>query len=124
MPITSRFDLNRKLPTPEVCNIQYLVRYISQLTPDVGAVCGSSDLNTRMRRFAAINLTNETYLEDEEEGPTIYNVIDSEVMPHFESEVRRAYDPNKEQTFTFRIHDLNRSLVNPRLMKNSFVFSS
>ena len=77
-----------------------------------------------MRRFAAINLTNEVYLEDEEEGITIYNVIDSEIMPHFESEVKRAYDPNKEQSFTFRVHGLQRSSVNPRLTKNRFVLSS
>ncbi|KAH4006322.1 hypothetical protein HBI56_024010 [Parastagonospora nodorum] len=109
--------------TYKIANGQPL-RLEQEVTHPRGAVCGSSDLNTRMRRFAAINLTDETYLEDEEEGTTIYNVIDSEIMPYFESEVKRAYDPNKEQSFTFRIHGLKRSSVNSRLVKNHFVLSS
>jgi hypothetical protein len=94
------------------------------LMPILGALCGSSDLNARMRRFAAINLTDETYLEDADEGITIYNLIDSEILPHFESEVKRAYDPTKEQSFTFRLHGLRKSSVNPKIRKDRLVLTS
>jgi hypothetical protein len=44
-----------------------------------GAICGSGDLNARMRNLAVHHLQNETYLEDNELGTTIANIIESEV---------------------------------------------
>jgi hypothetical protein len=56
-----------------------------------------------MHAFAVSNLRRERYLENAYEGITIENIIDSEVMPHFGSEVKRAFDISKDQRFTFRI---------------------
>jgi hypothetical protein len=96
---------------------------MSLLTLNTGVVCGSGDLNARMRIFAAANLHNEYYLEDAVEGITIDNIIDSEILPHFESEVKRAFDMTKDQVFSIRLRGLRESLVNPRLKRNYFVLT-
>lgn len=89
-----------------------------------GAICGSGDLNERMRRFAAHHLRDEAYLEDPVDGTTIDNVILSEILPKFESEVKRVFDLTKDQLFTFRIRGLRDSPTNPRLKRNTFVLTS
>jgi hypothetical protein len=89
-----------------------------------GVVCGSSDLNARMRLFAALQLKDEHYLVDEDEGLTIANIIDAEIMPQFESEDKRAFDITKSGSSFFRIRGLRQSDTNPRLHKNSFELTS
>jgi hypothetical protein len=65
----------------------------------IGAVCGSSDLNDGMRKFAVLQLRDETYLEDPEEGITIANIVESEILPYFESDVKRAFDDKDDECF-------------------------
>jgi hypothetical protein len=59
-----------------------------------------------MRQFAALQLRNESYLESLDEGITIENIVDSEIMPTFEDDVKRNYDCKKEGTFYFRLRGL------------------
>ncbi|KAF1911303.1 hypothetical protein BDU57DRAFT_507169 [Ampelomyces quisqualis] len=103
---------------------EHPLRLGEEVTHPKGVVCGSGDLNVRMHKFAASNLRRERYLENAVEGITIDNIIDSEVMPHFESEVKRAFDITKDQKFTFRIRGLRESTVNPRLKRNCFDLNS
>ena len=93
------------------------------LSYTVGAVCGSSDLNARMRLFAALQLRDEHYFK-EVDGTSIENIIDSEILPQFESEVKRAFDITQKQTFFFRIRGLRESPTNPRLKHGCFVLNS
>jgi hypothetical protein len=86
-----------------------------------GAVCGSSDLNTRMHRFAALDLQNEHYLEDLEAGVTISNIIDAELMPKFERDYKRIFGLTKNQHFSFRIRGLQEHPTNPGLKDNHYV---
>jgi hypothetical protein len=76
-----------------------------------------------MRQFAALQLRNESYLESLDEGITIENIVDSEIMPTFEDDVKRNYDCNKDTPFYFRLRGLRENPVNPRLKKHSFVLS-
>jgi hypothetical protein len=89
-----------------------------------GAVCGSSDLNTRMHRFAALDLQNELYLQDLDAGVTISNIIDAEIMPKFESDVKRVFDIMKKQQFAFRIRGLREDPNNPRLCNSHYILKS
>jgi hypothetical protein len=77
-----------------------------------------------MRRFVAHILRNEHYLKDLEEGTTIDSIIDLEILPHFESEVKRAFDITKKQKFSIRVRGLHESAINHRLKRNCFVLSS
>ena len=77
-----------------------------------------------MHAFAVSNLRRERYLENAYEVIIIENIIDSEVMPHFESEVKLAFDISKDQKFTFRIRGLRESTTSPRLKRNCFVLAS
>jgi hypothetical protein len=89
-----------------------------------GVVCGSSDLNARMHLFAALQLKDEHYLVDADESLTIANIIDAEIMPQFESDVKRAFDITKDDSFFFRVRGLRGSTKNPRLHKNTFQLTS
>jgi hypothetical protein len=85
-----------------------------------GAVCGSSDLKVRMRALAIAYLQDEDYLEDSAEGLTIENIVDSEIMPVFESTHKRTFDISKKQRYSFRLRGLRESEHNPRLKLNHF----
>jgi hypothetical protein len=88
-----------------------------------GAVCGSSDLNTSMHRFAALDLQNERYLEDLDAGVTISNIIDAEIMPKFERDYKRVFGLAKNQQFTFRIRGLRAHPTNPRVRDNHYMLN-
>lgn len=90
----------------------------------LGAVCGSSDLNERMKKLARRHLSSQKYLEDEDGGTTIENIIDLEVMPHFENEVKRSFSlSRKSQTFPFRIRGLKESQEDPMLKRGALTLT-
>jgi hypothetical protein len=76
-----------------------------------------------MREFVTLQLRDEHYLERPEEGITIENIIESEILPKFESEVKRVFDSAKDETFYFRIRGLREHPVNSRLKQHHFVLS-
>ncbi|KAF2025869.1 hypothetical protein EK21DRAFT_103649 [Setomelanomma holmii] len=95
-----------------------------EVTHPKGAICGSSDLNERFRHFAVLHLDEQKgKLEDVETGITIHNIIESEMMHYFESDVKRAYDPNDVDGYHFRLRGLRKSTKNPRLQNGMFVIS-
>lgn len=100
----------------------YPLRLETELSNPSGAATGASDLNERMWQTAFFNLCDEHYLCDPEEGVTIQNIIDTEIMPNFESDFKRDFkDGNRTQKFSFRIRGLRPSETNPRLQQGAFV---
>jgi hypothetical protein len=89
----------------------------------LGAVCGAGDLNDNMKKLAMLHLKNQRYLtEPIEQGLTIENLVDSEIMPFFENEIKRAFSLSpKTATFSFRLRGLQTSASNPQLKLNAFV---
>ena len=88
----------------------------------LGEVCGSDDLNEAMRKLAMEHLKWETYLEDPETKTTIANIIESDIMPAFEREPKRAFSlKNTKARFPFSIRGLRESTHNPRLCKNTYI---
>jgi hypothetical protein len=89
-----------------------------------GAVCGSSDLNERFQQFAALHISEQKQsLEALDLETTIDKIIECEMMPYFESDVKRAYDLTETEVFCFRIRGLRESTKNPRLKQNKFLLS-
>lgn len=77
-----------------------------------------------MRSFALLHMSNEDYLADAGSGMTIANIIDAEIMPNFEDNVKRWFDISEtEAEFLFRIRGLRLSSSNPRLQGGTFVVS-
>jgi hypothetical protein len=118
----SLFDSKKRFATPKVCahNISLHFTIGSLLIHDPGAVCGSGDLNGRMRQFAIHHLRNELYLE-EAEGMTIANIVEAEIMPKFEGVVKRIFSLTAtDRVHYFRIRGLRESCTNPVLKQNNF----
>lgn len=84
-------------------------------------MCGSTDLNARMRAQAIADLQNQNYLENTSTGVTIENIVDSEIMPRFEENVKRAFDTTKKHKFPFRLRGLHHSEKNLRLQEDYYV---
>jgi hypothetical protein len=55
---------------------------------------------------------------------TISNIIDAEIMPKFESDVKRVFDITKKQQFAFRIRGLRENLNNLRLCNSHYILKS
>lgn len=91
------------------------------LTSWTGVVCGSSDLNARMRAQAIEDLRGEKYLEDADVA--IENIIDSEIMPYFEETAKRSFDITNRRPFRFRLRGLRENGQNPRLQHNHYVLT-
>jgi hypothetical protein len=71
-----------------------------------------------------LHLKNERYLVDPKQGLTIENLVDSEIMPFFENEIKRSFSLSpKTATFSFRLRGLETSESNPRLKLNALVLS-
>jgi hypothetical protein len=75
-----------------------------------------------MRTLAVYHLMDERYLE--QDGYTISTLIEAEIMPHFETEIKRAFNlPNKDQSFSFRLRGLKASGKDHMLKRNAFTLS-
>jgi hypothetical protein len=94
------------------------------LKDTLGAVCGSGDLNERMRLFAVQSLQHETYLKDSSEGITIESIVDTEIMPKFEDHIKRTFDITRDETFSVVVRGLKHNPQNPRVRRNLFVLKS
>ncbi|KAH7396896.1 hypothetical protein DE146DRAFT_57787 [Phaeosphaeria sp. MPI-PUGE-AT-0046c] len=97
------------------------LRLGEQVVHPKGAVCGSSDINARMRAKALEDLQGERYLEDAD--VVIENIIDSEIMPHFEEVAKRSFEITDRRSFNFRLRGLRESNQNPRLQRNHYVLT-
>jgi hypothetical protein len=79
-----------------------------------------------MRLLATEQLRGETYLEDPNAGITIENIVESEIMPRFENDVKRYFDLSDSpdtNSYTFRIRGLKKNLLNHMLKQNVFSLS-
>ena len=65
-----------------------------------------------MRAQAIADLQNQNCLE---------NIVDSEIMPRFEENVKRAFDTTKKHKFPFRLRGLHHSEKNLRLQEDYYV---
>jgi hypothetical protein len=100
------------------------LRLGTELSNPTGATVGATDLNERMRETALDHLKSELYLCNTEDGTTILNIVENEVMPLFENEYKRAFKlSNTQQRFVFRIRGLRESASNPNIQRGAFVFS-
>jgi hypothetical protein len=90
----------------------------------LGEVCGSDDLNEAMRNLAMEHLEGEIYLEDHRTKTTIANIIESDIMPIFEREAKRAFSlTNTKTRFPFPVRGLRKSMDNRRICHNTFILS-
>lgn len=86
--------------------------------------CGGGDLNEKAKKLVSAHMRNAKYLEDDEAGITIENIIESEIMPQFETESKRTFNlRNENQRFSFRIRGLRDSSEDPMLKRGAFVLS-
>jgi hypothetical protein len=77
-----------------------------------------------INRLGGIHLSEQKQsLEALDLGTTIDKIIEREMMPYFESDVKRAYDLTETEDFCFRIRGLRESTKNPRLKQNKFLLS-
>jgi hypothetical protein len=78
-----------------------------------------------MRNFAIEQLKGETYLEDRDGGLTIENIVEAEIMPYFETDIKRYFSIAKSQTrySAFRLRGLKESQTKPNLKRDTFVLS-
>jgi hypothetical protein len=84
-------------------------------------MCGSSDLNERMRAFALSDLRDQEYLL---EMDTIEAIVDKFVMPNFENEHKRSFEwRNRSQRFRYEILGLQASQNNRRIQKGCYVLN-
>ena len=85
----------------------------------LGAMCGSSDLNERMRAFALSDLRDQEYLAA---TGTIEAAVDDYIMPKFETEHKRSFQwRNRSQRFRFPVMGLRASHNNRRLLDGRYV---
>lgn len=71
-----------------------------------------------MREFTIDQLNEEVYLEDN--GSTIAEIVDAEIMPRFESEIKRVFTLSTKEDFYFSLRGLRKSNKNPSLQRDSF----
>jgi hypothetical protein len=78
-----------------------------------------------MRIFAIEQLRGEIYLEDRDAGLTIENIVEAEILPYFETDVKRyfRFDQTQSEYFVFRLRGLKESPVNSRLKQGAFVLT-
>lgn len=83
---------------------------------------GAGDLNDRFRALVKRLLRRERYLENEDNS--IDSIIEAEVMPKFETNIKRAFQYNDtEATYSIRIRDLKESRDDERVQKNFLVLT-
>lgn len=82
-------------------------------------MCGSSDLNERMRTLALSDLRDQEYLIT---AATIEAIVDRFIMPLFENEHKRSFKYRDSfQRFEFPILGLRASQNNRRLLDGQYV---
>ncbi|KAB2099689.1 hypothetical protein AG0111_0g12188 [Alternaria gaisen] len=95
------------------------LRLEKEINPPSGAMCGSSDLNERMRAFALSDLRDQEYLL---EMDTFEAIVDKFVMPDFENEHKRSFEwRDKSQRFIYEINGLQASQNNRGIQKGCYV---
>ncbi|CAO2655819.1 Nn.00g046220.m01.CDS01 [Neocucurbitaria sp. VM-36] len=105
---------------------EYPFRLGREIIRAAGVVCGSGDLNRRFREFAIQQLKGATYLVQNK--LTLENIIDSEIMPRFETEHKRSFSlkikhKSKRQSYGFLLRGLQEIEKNNRIRDNAFVLS-
>jgi len=82
-------------------------------------MCGSSDLNERMRALALSDLRDQDYLAT---SSTIETIVEEDIVPKFENEYKRIFKyRDTSQRFRFRLRDLRASTNNQRLLDGQYV---
>lgn len=90
----------------------------------LGTICGSGDLNDRLRDLVLRLLEKEDYLLELTPDSNIASIVDLETMPRFESDVKRQFEiDDKHQEFSFHIRDLKISQDELRLTRSALVLS-
>jgi hypothetical protein len=80
---------------------------------------GAGDLNDRFRRLVKGILRKELYLENPSLDTTIDTIIEAEIMPRFENDIKRDFQYNDtERTYPIRIRGLRESRDDERIQKN------
>ncbi|KAF1363129.1 hypothetical protein EJ07DRAFT_163038 [Lizonia empirigonia] len=98
------------------------LRLASEVHEAMGAMVGAGDLNDRFRALVKRILRRERYLKNEDN--TIDSIIEVEVMPKFETNIKRAFQYNDtEVTYSIRIRDLKESRDDERIQKNFLVLT-
>ncbi|RYN89541.1 hypothetical protein AA0120_g6203 [Alternaria tenuissima] len=95
------------------------LRLEREINPPSGAMCGSSDLNERMRTLALSDLRDQEYLVA---AGTMEAIVDRFIMPLFENEHKRSFKYHDSfQRFEFPILGLRASQNNRRLLDGQYV---
>ncbi|CAN9187548.1 unnamed protein product [Alternaria alternata] len=97
------------------------LRLEREINPPSGAMCGSSDLNERMRARALLDLRDQGYLTTDR---TIETIVDEFIMPAFENEHKRSFRwRDRSQRFRYPILGLQASQNNRRIQKGDYVLN-
>lgn len=98
---------------------------ISTILSRTGAICGSGDLNDRMRTLAAVHLNRDAPDLGKLEGATIASIIESEIMPNFERNIKRHFKISDAPTerYVFVVRGLREHPQNPRIKTNRFMLT-
>jgi hypothetical protein len=121
----SLYDWKRKLilllvsrSCPFLAHVQAAKVYV------IGVLCGSSDLNERFREFALLQLEGATIEWGRSDYTTIEQIVDGELMPHFEDAVKRVFSyTGEKKKYEFFVRGLLTLRENQRYKQQQLVLS-